>query len=359
VTQTKVIQWGTGVIGRTCLRTVLDHPDLELVGVRVYSESKAGRDAGDIARYPDAGVIATLNTDEILDLDADVVIHAPRLQLPYERHDEDLCRLLASGKNVITTAGHHYPAAHGAERAEMFQRACAAGNSTLYGVGLNPGFVLERLILGLTGVCTSLDSITVNEFVDTSTVPSTEFVFDIMGMGSDPEDPQLLTGPLAELYGKLYREPMELLAKGLGVQLESIESDHEAIAATSDLDLPAGLIKKGQTAATTWRWHGYHNGRRLLTLGITWAMDLDLIGASGADHWLISIDGKPGLALRLDLVEAVNSPRKTKAGQYGMAGLVVNSIPAVCAAPPGVLEPVVFAPFSLAAWDHGQSRAIS
>jgi hypothetical protein len=351
VTRTKVIQWGTGVIGRTCLRAVLDHPDLELVGVRVYSESKAGRDAGDIARYPEAGVIATLSTEEILELDADVVIHAPRLQLPYERHDEDICRLLASGKNVITTAGHHYPAAHGSDREAMFLRAGQDGDSTLYGVGLNPGFVLERLVLGLTGVCTSLDSITVNEFVDTSTVPSTEFVFDIMGMGSDPDDPTLLSGPLAELYGKLYREPMELLAKGLGTELDSIVPDHEAVAATSDLDLPAGLIKAGQTAATVWRWHGYRNGHRLISLGIAWTMDPKLIGSSG-DHWMITIEGTPGLALRLDLVEPVNSPRRTKAGQYGMAGLVVNSIPAVLAAPPGVLEPAVFAPFSLAAWDH-------
>ena len=45
----RVIQWATGSMGKTCLRAVIDHPDLELVGLYVYSEKKAGVDAGDIA----------------------------------------------------------------------------------------------------------------------------------------------------------------------------------------------------------------------------------------------------------------------------------------------------------------------
>lgn len=90
-----------------------------------------------------------------------MVIHTARLQLPYERHDADLCALLRSGKNVITTAGQHYPAAHGAARLAMFESAARDGGATLYGTGMNPGYVLERLVLGLTGGCTDVRRIEV------------------------------------------------------------------------------------------------------------------------------------------------------------------------------------------------------
>ena len=82
---TRVIQWATGAIGKTCLRQVIDHPDLELAGLYVYSDSKAGRDAGAIARRGDTGVIATQSVEEILALDADVVLHLPLNLAPASR----------------------------------------------------------------------------------------------------------------------------------------------------------------------------------------------------------------------------------------------------------------------------------
>ncbi|MBL8629538.1 MAG: hypothetical protein JNM81_07910, partial [Rhodospirillaceae bacterium] len=60
----RVIQWATGSIGKTCLRAIIDHPDLELAGLYVYSDRKAGQDAGDIARRPKTGIIATKSVDE-------------------------------------------------------------------------------------------------------------------------------------------------------------------------------------------------------------------------------------------------------------------------------------------------------
>ena len=93
----KVIQWATGSMGKSCLRATLDHPDLDLVGLLVYSESKIGRDAGEIARRDPTGVIATRSLEDIMAVEADVVIHAPRIQPPYSYHNKDICRLLASG----------------------------------------------------------------------------------------------------------------------------------------------------------------------------------------------------------------------------------------------------------------------
>lgn len=42
----RVMQWGTGAVGKHTLRAVLDHPQLELAGCRVRGADKADQDAG-------------------------------------------------------------------------------------------------------------------------------------------------------------------------------------------------------------------------------------------------------------------------------------------------------------------------
>jgi len=96
----------------------LDRPELELVGLYVYGSERRGR-RGTIGRYPETGVRATRNINEILALDADVVMPHRPPPVPYETHDADIVALLRSGKNVITTAGDHYPQAPRPERRHL------------------------------------------------------------------------------------------------------------------------------------------------------------------------------------------------------------------------------------------------
>ena len=135
----RVIQWATGAMGKSCLRAVIDHPAMELIGLYVYGDDKAGRDAGDIARRAPTGVIATRDIDEILALEADVVIHCARLAPPYGSHDAEILKLLASGKNVISINGYSRPSHWRGERREALEAACRAGGSSLMAAGLNPG----------------------------------------------------------------------------------------------------------------------------------------------------------------------------------------------------------------------------
>ena len=341
----RVIIWATGAIGKTCLRAVLQRRDLELVGLFVYSERKEGVDAGVIARFPETGVLATRSRSEILALDADLVIHTARLQVPYETHDEDIIALLRSGKNVITTAGNHYPQAHGAERARRFEAACREGNSTLYGVGMNPGFLLERMVLGLTGLCVDLDSVEVEELLDASTMPDPDFVFNVMGMGGSIDDVDLFSGALPHLYDQLYGEAIQFFGDRTGVTFDRIESDHRVLPAQRDLEVNAGTITEGTIAATEWRWHGIVEGRRFVTLSVIWTMDPTMESYRGRDHWRVEIHGKPELHLTLNMTDPTDSPYKTKAGQYITAGPVMNAIDDVIAAPSGIFSPSVFAPY--------------
>ena len=102
----RVVQWATGNIGRRALQAVIGHPGLDLVGLWVHSDAKVGRDAGELCGMGPTGVTATNDVDEILALGADCVLYMP------SGTDVDVvCRLLASGANVVTTRGDfHRPA---------------------------------------------------------------------------------------------------------------------------------------------------------------------------------------------------------------------------------------------------------
>src|SRR5262245_7501928 len=114
----RIVQWGTGNVGRMALEAVVDRPDMTLVGCYVTSPSKHGSDVGTILGTSSVGVRATSDIEEIEGLDADCVLHMP---LPSAQVGDDpdldtkvICRLLASGKNVVTTVGYVHPKAYGA-----------------------------------------------------------------------------------------------------------------------------------------------------------------------------------------------------------------------------------------------------
>ncbi len=114
----RVIQWGTGTVGGEIITAILDHrDDLDLVGALVYSESKNGVDIGALVGREPIGVTATTDVEQILKLDADCVLYTPRTA-----HLDDVCRLLESGKNVVTTAFLFHPARIDAARSRARTR---------------------------------------------------------------------------------------------------------------------------------------------------------------------------------------------------------------------------------------------
>ncbi|TNE66154.1 MAG: hypothetical protein EP335_04155 [Alphaproteobacteria bacterium] len=335
----RVIQWATGAMGKTCLRAVIDHPDFDLVGLYVYNPKKAGVDAGDIAHRGKTGVLATRDMDEILALEADVVIFAAMLQPPYASHDDTICALLASGKNVISINGHSYPTHWGAAHAAKFEDACKAGGSTLLGGGLNPGFIVERIAAAASGICTRLDGIRVREVVDCTEMRSAPYVFDMLGFGAEPgrinpNDPDWAP---AELLNGLYSEVVASILARLGFTLDRVETDHSMLPATTDISMAAGTIAKGTISHTAWCWHGIVAGERFFTLTIDWIMETAHLPSPDYPIWTVRIEGDPTMDLRIDLSRRADDPFKTGPEQYGVAGSVLNSIPALVAAPPGLM----------------------
>jgi len=342
----KVIQWSTGSIGKTCLRSVIDHPDLELVGLLVHSDRKAGKDAGEIARRDNTGVIATQSEEEILALNADVVLYLPLNAVgTLDDHDEIIKRLLRSGKNVITTVAHTYPLALGKEYAQGFEDACREGNSTLLGTGINPGLITERIAVALTSVCTRVDSMKVTEIYDCSPVQSPGFIFDLMGVGRPPAAFDEITG-VQRVFQHIFSEVVGYVGHALKIEFDEVRRDHEFGVAAHDLQLPVGVVKAGGVVNFRWRWHAMKNGKPFLTIQMLWIVDPKMEGWGYHDGWTIDIEGLPGVHAQIQVTDPVGERDRTKAIQYAVAGPVVRAIPEVVNAPAGILLPPTFAPFT-------------
>ncbi len=344
----RVIQWATGGMGKNCLRAIIDHPAMELVGVYVYGKDKEGRDAGEIARRPPTGVHATRSREQILALDADVVIHAGRLAPPYGSHDADIIPLLASGKNVISINGYTNPAHWRGQRLEALQAACERGGTTLLAAGLNPGYIGEQLAVVASSACTALDHLEIVESADCRRVRNPAYVFEALGFGADPaavdpNDPAF--GPASSLNG-MYIEALSAIAAQLGISLERVVTEHRTWPATQDLQIGAGTIPQGGVSHYRWRWRGISSGRPRLTMTIHWYMETAHLDDPQPPLWRVHIEGQPGVRMSVDFEKRAGDASQTSAEQIAVAGTVINAIPVVCAARPGVMLRPLATPFS-------------
>ena len=217
----RVVQWATGNIGTRSLRGVLEHPDLELVGVHVYDADKVGRDAGELAGLaPCRRARRPAPSTKSSPSQPDCVLYMPRAC-----DFDEVARLLEAGSNVVTTRGEfHRPASMEPAAREQIEAACASGGTSIHSTGSSPGFITEALPIVLTSIQRRLDGVLIEEFADLSQRPSPELLFDIMGFGREPTE----VGEGRLNHGRMSFGPsLHLLADALGAPLDDLEASGE------------------------------------------------------------------------------------------------------------------------------------
>lgn len=340
----RAIQWATGAMGKAVLRTMIDYPDVDVVGVYTYSDAKSGTDAGTLAGRSETGVKATNVLDEILALDADVVVHAGMLK-PYIEHTDDFVALLESGKNVICLNGYSNPEYWDAEHVERLRKACAAGGASFMGAGMNPGVVVEQLATTLSGMCSRVDHISITECFDAAPIRNPHYLFEMLGFGAsvdeDPNDPGW--GPTAAL-NPMYEESISVLAARLGMPLDKVTTAHQLLPATADLELLAGMVPAGTVSHTRWRWIGHVGGRAMITLTINWYVETSHLDDEPG-MWAVEIDGQPCVTMRAEVSKNAEDLSRMGAEQYSVGGLVMNALPYVVEAPAGIVMRPLSTPY--------------
>ena len=336
----RVIQWATGVTGGENIRLILATPGVELVGVYVTNPDKHGVDAGTLVGCEEAGVKATANREEILGLEADCVLHNASVEPGSRSADDDVCALLASGKNVVSIVpGFLWPAATGLDRAERIEAAGLAGGATLLGTGLDPGF-MDRLGHSLVGLTCSLRSVSFTASYDVSERARPHHVFDVMGIGRPPEEFDV-GSPRGDYYFRIFDETIRLLAHRLGSEVEALERRVRVGLASEDLSIAAGTVAKGTVAA------------------VEWGLDARLMDGSTARYraqriarrtpgwespfgWTLEVDGDPSARLTASIRRGSDPQTGTEPEHRANSATQVRAVAEAVAAPSGITVPGVF-----------------
>ena len=325
----RVVQWATGNIGARSLRAVIQHPRLDLVGVRVTDPDKVGQDAGVLSGLDPTGIAATDDVEEILARQPDCVLYMQ------QGYDVDvLCTLLAAGSNVVsTTGGFHHPGSMAPAVRERIEAACAAGGSSIHSTGSSPGFISEAVPIVLTSLQRRLDRLHIAEFADLSSRNSPVLLFELMGYGQDPStfDPRRWAHG-AESFGPSLR----LMGDALGMPLESVESTGEVATAIRDIEIAAGTIPAGTVAGQRMHVVGRHQGEELMRFSATWycSTEIDASWDLAPGGWRVTVEGDCPLVMDLRLAVPLELMAESTPGYT--ANRAVNAVPVVCDAQPGI-----------------------
>ncbi|OBK40494.1 diacylglycerol kinase [Mycobacterium sp. 1245111.1] len=337
----RVAAIGTGNVGIHALRALITNPDYELTGVWVSSDSKAGKDAGELAGLDiSTGIKASTDLDAVLATGPQCAVYTAMADNRLPDALEDYRRILAAGVNVVGSSAVflQYPWQTLPDNMlKPIEDAAREGNSSLFVNGIDPGFANDLIPLALAGTCQSVQQIRCMEIVDYATYDSATVMFDVMGFGKPLDEiPMLLQpGVLSLAWGSVVRQ----LAAGLGIELDSVSEQQERVPAPEDFEIASGHIPKGSAAALRFEVQGIKDGHPVVVVEHVTRLREDLCPdwpqpAQPGGCYRIEITGEPSYVVDVCL----SSPNgdHNHAGLVATAMRVVNAIPAVVAAPAGI-----------------------
>jgi len=347
----RVVVWATGGIGSIAIRAIQRRPNLDLVGVWVHSLEKAGKDAGELANGEPIGLAATNDADALITLKPDCVIYAASgperdaLAIP------DYVRLLEAGINVVTTSTTRLVNPHAYQPAEWRDQLVAAakqGQASLYASGIEPGFAADYLPLVLSTQSSSIEKIHAFEIGLYDDYGVADIMINGLGFGQPLDYQPWISFPGA-IAGE-WQGQIQLIADGLGVEIQEVRESFDRAATNRTLEVAMGTVEAGTCGALRMRAIGVVDGREAIVIEHVTRLAHDVAPdwptGIGDLSYRVVITGDPDI----DCTMAATLKDPRKAGVAGMtsgagamvatAMRVVNAVPYVVAAEPGLLSSV-------------------
>ncbi|MGD1238888.1 dihydrodipicolinate reductase [Mycobacterium seoulense] len=338
----RTVVWSTGGVGSIAIDAIARRPDLELVGVWVHSPHKVGKDAGELAGGRPLGVLATDDADALMSLAPDCVVYAASGPERDGAAVPDYVRLLSAGINVVSTSSTSlvYPPSYFAPNwRDELEAAAKSGGASFYVSGIFPGFASDQLALLMTTQSKNIRTITASEVALNDHYPVADVMMDGMGFGRPLDfEPMLKTPGFIEMA---WKAPIYLMAEGLGVEVEEVRGSLDRELTDRDIEVAFGTIKAGTCGAVRTRAAGVVNGREAIVIEHVIRMARDVAPdwpASEFDAtYRVDIAGDPDIHCVMTLGQA-EGHGAGHAAMTSTAMRVVNAIPYVVEAPPGLLS---------------------
>lgn len=316
----RTIHYGLGAIGSAIARLVVQRESLEIAGGIDVDAQKVGRDMGEVIGLDQhLGLLVSSDPATLFSqTEADIVLHSTGSYL--EQIYPQLVEVIEAGLNVVSTCEElAYPQAKYPALAEEVDKLAKRKNVTVLGTGVNPGFIMDTIVMAASGVCQHIKRIKVTRIVEAGErrLPLQRKI------GAGLTVTEFEEGVATAEVGHVgLTESATMVAQALGWQLDGVEANIEPVIAEKPLKSRFITIKEGQVA-------GVHQVAKGIKGDEEWiVLDLSIsIGVENNPRDSVAIEGTPSIKLTLEGIH----------GDLATVAMAVNAVPRVVSAPPGLL----------------------
>jgi len=318
----RVILYGVGTMGSYIAKFLLEKEGVEIVGAIDVAEDKVGKDLSEILGLnKELGVVVSNDPDVVFStVKADIMVHATVSFL--KQVYPHIAKAVGHGVSVVSTCEElAYPYITEPKLAQKLDELAKGHGVTVLGTGINPGFIMDTLAITLTGVCQKVEKIKAVRIVNAATRrgPFQKKIGAGLSVKEfrDRIERKTITGHVG------LEQSVSMIASALGWKLDRIEVDPvEPVVAKTPAESEAIRVEPGQVAGLRQCYRGIMGGKEVITL------DLQAYIGAEEEYDSISIEGTPSLHMRI--APCVH-------GDVGTGAIIVNSIPKVLKAPPGLV----------------------
>jgi hypothetical protein len=315
----RVAQFGVGPIGASIVRLMRQKHALEIVGAIDKDPAKIGRDLGEVAGAKDApwGIAVSATASGILAKPVDAVVHTTSSYLANVM--DELLECLSAGACIVSTCEElAYPFRKHPELSARLDAAAKEEGVALVGTGVNPGLVMDKLVLVLSAAAQRVDFAKATRIVDAS--KRRQPLQKKIGAGLTPDEfrAQVAAGAIKH-HG--LPESIAMVADGLGFALDEITETIEPVIATEPVKTEFLEVAPGQVAGVHQIARGIWEGEDKIF------MELQMFVGAKQPADTVEVRGEPNLTMTI--------PGGTH-GDIATAAVAVNAIPAILAAPAGL-----------------------
>lgn len=320
----RVMLWGLGAMGGGMGRMLLSKEDVKIVSALASTPSKAGKDLGAIFGLDETvGVTVTNDPEEAFSARPDIVLHSTASFVT--EVFPQICLALERGCDVISIAEEMaYPWAASQELAEKMDALAKKVGKTVLGTGINPGFVLDTLVIALTGICRDVKHIHAKRV--NNLAPFGPTVMRTQGVGTTPEEFKkgIESGAIVGHVG--FQQSARLIGASLGWKIDRVVEEREPIITNVERKTQYAHVMPGNVAGCRHTARAYVGEREVIFLEHPQQICPEAEGVDTGDY--ITIDGDPPVNLSI---------KPEIPGGTGTIAVAVNMIPLVVPARPGLL----------------------
>jgi hypothetical protein len=315
----RVVQYGVGPIGAAMVRLMRSRSAVEVFGAIDNDPAKVGKDLGELVGAEDApwGINVSADAGEVLNQGIDLVMHCTSSYL--KDVAPQLLECIQGGCCVISTCEElAYPFRKHPEISAQLDAEAKEWGVAVVGTGVNPGFIMDKLVLTAAAAAQRVDSARVTRLVDASQrrMPLQKKIG--AGMTVEEFHAQVAAGVIKH-HG--LPESVAMVADGLGFEVDDISEEIEPVIAQARVVTEFLTVEPGQVAGVQQIARGTAGGQEKIY------MELRMYVGAGSSLDTIELAGVPNLSLTV--------PGGTH-GDLATAAVAVNSIPVLLEANAGL-----------------------